>query len=145
MYDFRITRAAAAKDPLWKIRRLLETLNKQSMMMWVTGKHVSIDEQTIALKGSSSMKLRISYKKEGDGFQCDAICDRGYTFASWFRHGDPPKLPAEYDNMKLPPTACRVVWLALKLPNQWTRIYVDNLFNSQKLYGALYRAKALAQ
>ena len=52
--------------------------------MWVTGKYVSVDEQTIAFKGNSSMKLRISYKKEGDGFQCDAVCDRGYTFAFIF-------------------------------------------------------------
>jgi hypothetical protein len=44
----------------------------------------------------------------------------------------------------LSPTAKRVVWLALRLPNQWTRIYMDNLFNSKKLFAALYQAKALA-
>ena len=144
LYDFRITREAAAKDPLWKVRRLLKILLKQSMKMWVPGKHLSVDEQTIAFKGSSSMKLRISYKKEGDGFQCDAICDRGYTFSFWFRHGDPPRLPNMFDDLKLHPTSCRVVWLALQLPNIWTQIYMDNLFNSHKLYMALYRAKALA-
>ena len=49
-----------------------------------------------------------------------------------------------FDDLKLPPTARRVVWLALQLPNYWTRIYMDNLFNSRKLFSALYRAKALA-
>ena len=144
MYDFRISKEAAAKDPLFKIRSLLQWLNRQSMKMWVPGKNLSADEQTIAFKGNSSLKLRITYKKEGDGFQCDAICDRGYTYAFWFRHGDPPKLPSMYDDLKLSPTATRVVWLALQLPNQWTRIFMDNLFNSRKLYAALYRAKALA-
>jgi len=54
------------------------------MAMWITGKYVSVDEQTIAFKERSSMKLQISHKKEGDGFQCGAICDRGYTLAFWF-------------------------------------------------------------
>ena len=145
-YDPRIamTKQSAEADPLWKVRLLLKQLNKQSMAMWIPGKHVSVDEQTIAFKGRSSMKLRISYKKEGDGFQCDAICDRGYTFAFYFRHGEPPKLPSHLDDLKLPPTARRVVWLAQQLPNHWTRIYMDNLFNSQKLFSALYRVKALA-
>ena len=144
-YDFQmVTRQSVEADPLWKVRLLLKTLNKQSMAMWIPGKHVSVDEQTIAFKGKSSMKLRISYKKEGDGFQCDALCDRGYTFAFYFRHGEPPKLHPLLDDLKLPPTARRVVWLAQQLPNYWTRIYMDNLFNSQKLFSALYRVKALA-
>ena len=144
-YDPRIaTKQSAEADPLWKVRLLLKVLNKQSTEMWIPGKHVSVDEQTIAFKGRSSMKLRISYKKEGDGFQCDAICDRGYTFAFYFRHGEPPKLHPQLDDLKLPPTARRVVWLAQQLPNYWTRIYMDNLFNSQKLFSALYRVKALA-
>jgi hypothetical protein len=145
LYDFRlVTKRSAAKDPLYKVRLLLRHLNKQSMAMWITGKHLSVDEQTIGFKGSSSMSLRISYKKEGDGFQCDTICNRGYTIAFWFRHGEPPELPSRFDDLKLPPTARRVVWLANQLPNKWTRIFMDNLFNSQKLFSALYRSQALA-
>ena len=41
--------------------------------MWIPGKWVSIDEQTLGFQGRSGIKLRISYKKEGDGFQCDAV------------------------------------------------------------------------
>jgi hypothetical protein len=40
-------------------------------------KFISIDEQMIGFKG----KLQISYKKEGDGFQCDTICCDGYTYS----------------------------------------------------------------
>lgn len=145
VYDYRDCHKPEAKsNPLWKIQRLLNELNAQSQKMWVTGMHLSVDEQTLGFKGRSGMKLRISYKKEGDGFQCDAICDNGYTYSFFFRHGDPPTLPQIFDHLKLPPTARRVVWLVLTLPNDWTRIYMDNLFNSQKLFTALYLAKALA-
>jgi hypothetical protein len=131
-------------DPLWKVRMLIDELNKQSKDMWIPGKWVAIDEQTIGFQGASSMKLRISYKREGDGFQCDAVCDRGYTYSFWFRHGPPPTLGPEFKDLELSPTARRVVWLAQRLPNKWTSIFMDNLFNSVKLYSALYRANALA-
>ena len=89
------------------------------------------------------MKLRVSYKREGDGFQCDALCDEGYTFSFFFRHGDTPTLGKEYDHLQLSDTAKRVVWLAERLPNVWTRVYMDSLFNSQKRFSALYIAKCL--
>jgi len=131
-------------DALWKVRQLIDELNKQAKDMWIPGKCVAIDEQTIGFQGALSMKLRISYKREGDGFQCDALCDRGYTYSFWFRHGPPPTLGPEFKDLELSPTACRVIWLAQRLSNKWTRIYMDNLFNSVKLFEGLYRAKALA-
>jgi hypothetical protein len=112
--------------------------------MWVPGKFVAIDEQTIGFQGLSGLKVRITYKREGDGFQCNAICDRGYTYSFWFRCAKPLNLPATFKHYDLSPTAKRVVWLALQLPNHRTRIYMDNLFNSHKLFTALYQVKALA-
>ncbi len=112
--------------------------------MWVPGKWMAIDEQTIGFQGASRMKLRISYKREGDGFQCDALCDSGYTFSFWFRHGPPPDLGPKMRDLALSPLACRVLWLARRLPNKWTRVYMDNLYNSVKLFTALYREHALA-
>ena len=137
-------REAQKKDPLWKVRRLIDELNKQSKDMWIPGRWVAIDEQTIGFQGASGMKLRISYKCEGDGFQCDAICDRGYTFSFWFRHGPPPDLGPEFKDLELSPTAQRVIWLAKRLPNKWTRVFMDNLYNSVKLFQGLYRVEALA-
>jgi hypothetical protein len=52
-------------NPLWKVQRLLDKLNKQAMDMWVPGIFVVIDKQTIGFQGQSGMKLRISYKHEG--------------------------------------------------------------------------------
>jgi hypothetical protein len=147
MFDFREDAKKETKsNPLWKVQRLLDELNDSASEMWIPGKWLSIDEQTLGFQGRSALKLRISYKKEGDGFQCDAVCDNGYTFAFYFRHGDAPPLPKVFKE-KIPdlsPTAMRVVWLALRLPNEWSRIYMDNLFNSRKLFTALYMAKALA-
>ena len=80
--QWRITK----KDPLWKVWLLIDELNKQAKDMWIPRKWVAIDEQTIGFQGALSMKLRISYKQEGDGFQCDAICDSGYTYSFWFHH-----------------------------------------------------------
>jgi hypothetical protein len=131
-------------NPLWKVQELLDELNKQAKDMWVPGKWVAIDEQTLGFQGASGMKLRISYKREGDGFQCDAVCDAGYTYSFYFRHGPPPNVGEQFKDLELSPTARRVVWLASRLPNRWTRIYMDNLFNSRKLYEALYRTEALA-
>jgi hypothetical protein len=131
-------------DPLWKVCELLDKLNKQAKDMWVPGKWVAIDEQTLGFQGASGMKLRISYKKDWDGFQCDAACDAGYTYSFYSCHGPPPNVGEQYKHLDLSPTAQRVVWLASCLPNRWTRIYMDNLFNSQTLFSALYIAEALA-
>jgi len=137
-------KAQQRADPLWKVRVLIDHLNKQAKDMWVPGKSLAIDEQTIGFQGASGMKLRISYKRKGDGFQCDAVCDRGYTFSFWFRHGPPPDMGPEMRDLALSPLASCVVWLARRLPNKWTRVYMDNLFNSVKLFTALYRERTLA-
>jgi len=132
------------KNPLWKVQCLINELNKQAKDMWVPGIFVAIKEQTIGFQGQSGMKLRISYKREGDGFQCDAVCNSGYTFLFYFRHGELLNLDEKFKHLDLSPTARRVVWQAERLPNKWTRIFMDNLFNSQKLFSALYLAQALA-
>jgi hypothetical protein len=66
---------------------------------------VATDDQTIGFQGQSGMKLRISYKKEGDGFQCDAVCDSGCTLSFYFRHGLLPDLHGKFKHLDLSPTA----------------------------------------
>ena len=55
------------------------------------GRDLSTDEKTMEFKGQHSDKLRIIYKKEGDGFQCDCIAEDGYTFTLYFRNQPAPK------------------------------------------------------
>ena len=54
------------------------------MGAWRLGRHISGDEQTIGFQGRLADQLRITYKVEGDGFQCDAICDAGNTWTFFF-------------------------------------------------------------
>jgi hypothetical protein len=121
-------------------------INDKAAKMWIPGKWLGIVEQTVVFQGWSRIKLRISYKNKDDGFQCDAVCNKGYTFLFFFHHGDAPLLPKEYTD-KIPdllPKAMSVVWLALCLPNIWSIIFMDNLFNSRWLFTALYMVKQLA-
>ena len=70
--------------PLWKVEEFLKSMNDLNQAAWLLGKKLSVDEQTIGFKGRHADKLRITYKKEGDGFQCDALCDDGFTYAFYF-------------------------------------------------------------
>jgi len=99
------------------VRELLDELNKQAKDMWMPGKWVAIDEQMLGFQCASGMKLRISYKREGDGFQCNTVCDGGYTYSFYFCHGPPPNVEEQFKHLDLSPTAQRVVWLASWLPN----------------------------
>ena len=62
----------------YKVNPILKHLQEISMKAWWLGHDISGDEQTIGLQGYHSDKLRITYKAEGDGFQCDALCESGF-------------------------------------------------------------------
>ncbi len=104
---------------------------------------MAIDEQMMGFQGALGMKLCISYKQEGDGFQCDAICYHGYTSSFWFCYGPPTDLELEMKDLALSPMAAWVIWLAQCLPNKWTWVYMDNLFTLLKLFTALHREHSL--
>ena len=55
------------------------------------GRDLSTDEQTMGFKGQHTDKLRITYKKEGGGYQCDCITGDGYTFTLYFCNQPAPK------------------------------------------------------
>ena len=63
-------------------------------------------EHTTGFQGRRPSKLRITYKKEVDGFQCDALCNDEYTFIFYFRH-DPP--PVKYTSIGLSPLHALVI------------------------------------
>ena len=61
------------------------------MRAWRMGRDISGDEQTLGFQGQHADKLQITYKAEGDGFQCDALCDSGYSWTFFFHNMPDPK------------------------------------------------------
>ena len=85
LLDFRDnSKKSQQAIPLWKGQTILDNLNMQASCMWLPGKFVNFEEQTVGFQGSSSLKIRILYKRKGNGFQCNVICNHGYTFSFWF-------------------------------------------------------------
>ena len=69
-------------SPNRKIEEFLKWIKRLSNKAWGLAKIISVDEQTTGFQGRHPRKFRITYKKEGDGFQWDALCDDGYTFTA---------------------------------------------------------------
>jgi hypothetical protein len=55
--------------PNWKVQKFFKWAMYISKKCVLIGKQISCDEQTIGFQGRHPDVLRISYKKEGDGFQ----------------------------------------------------------------------------
>ena len=117
----------------FKVESFLEWMKVISMEAWQLGKIISVDEQKIGFQGRHGQKLRITYKREGDGFQCDALCDSGYTYSFYFRHDIPPK---KYIDKGLSPLHARVMSLFDALVDEFHECGVDNLYMSAKFFRA---------
>jgi hypothetical protein len=112
-------------SPLFKVLPIIKNIRKISPLAWDCGKNVAVDEQSIPMKGRHADKTRVTYKRTGDGFQCDAICDDGFTFSIYFRN-EPP--PPKYTRIGLSPLHSRVMWLFDQLKDKGHRCRVDNLY-----------------
>lgn len=77
--------------PLKKCEPLLSYCRLNWERRWLPGMHLSLDEMTLGFKGRCAMVTRIKYKREGDGFQCDSLCEDGYCYTFWFRCDNPPR------------------------------------------------------
>jgi hypothetical protein len=99
------------------------------------GKFISIDEQTIGFKGMHVDKLRISYKKEGDGFQCDALCCNGYTYSFFMRNMPAPK---KYLDKGLSPLHACCLFLMDQLKEKYHACRMDNLYTSARFFREAY-------
>ena len=76
--------------PNWKIQVLLRHAIIVSKDAIFLGRSLSCDEETMKCKGRHPDILRINYKKEGDGFQCDALVSDGYTYTFPFHNQPAP-------------------------------------------------------
>jgi Transposase IS4/SAP domain len=122
--------------PNWKVQDMLAHINFVSQKAWMLGQNVSVDEQTIGFQGNHKDKLRITYKSEGDGFQCDALCQEGYTYAFYFRNHPAPK---SYLDQGYSPLHSRVLYLFDTLKDMYHRCTMDNLYMSVRFVAASYK------
>jgi Transposase IS4 len=116
-------------NPLHKVNSFLKWIQQVSQAAWKLGRDLSGDEQTIGFQGNHADKRRITYKAEGDGFQCDALCDNGYTYNFYFRNMPPPP---KYINMGWSPLHARMLSLFDALEEPYHRVWMDNLYLSAK-------------
>jgi hypothetical protein len=114
-------------SPLFKVLPIIKQIRKIGPVAWDCGKNIAVDEQTISMKGHHADKIRITFKRAGDGFMCDALCDDGFTYSIYFRN-EPP--PPNYTAMGLSPLYARVMWLFDQLKDHGHRCRVDNLYMS---------------
>ncbi len=112
LLDFRDSpKKSQQANPLWKVQSLLNKLNKQASCIWLPGKFLAVTEQMIGYQGSLGLKIRISYKRKGNGFQWNAICNCGYTFSFWFQCIKPPNILSTYKHHDVSPTDSRLCGL----------------------------------
>ena len=74
--------------------------------------------------------MLINYKKQGDVFQCNAICADGYMFSVYFRNVASPQQLFDKGLCQL---HARVVSLFEKFPSQHYVCGIYNLYTSSKL------------
>jgi Transposase IS4 len=116
-------------NPLHKVSSFLKWMQQVFLSAWVPAKDLAGNEQTIGFQGQHADKLRITYKAEGDGFQCDALCDSGYTIGFYF-HNMPP--PGGYVRMGWSPLHARMLSLFDLLKEEYHCVWMDNLYISAK-------------
>ena len=115
--------------PNFKVDEYFRHLQLIFRYAWMPARDISGDEQTMGFKGKHADKLRITYKKEGDGFQCDCICDEGYTFTFYFRNQPAPK---KWLDKGFSPLHARCMALYDCFMDEYHQVRFDNLYMSAK-------------
>jgi hypothetical protein len=93
------------------------------------------DKQTMGFQGKYKDKRRITYKKEGDGFQVDVLAQDGWMHQVFLIIEPAPK---EYLQMGLNPPHAHVLWLFGCLKSRWHVCGVDNMYTSAKFLRVSY-------
>ena len=108
------------------------------MEAWEMGEKLSCNEQTKGFKGMHKDKQQITYKAEGNGFLCNALCQDGYTYSFYF-HNQPP--PAHYISHGFSPLHSWVLFVFDQLKHKYHIVGLDNLFMSTNLFCGAFCGK----
>ena len=124
--------------PTYKIDPFLVHVQERSMRAWRMGRDISGDEQTLGFQGRHADKLQITYKAEGDGFQCDALCDSGYTWTFFFCNMPAPK---KWIRLGFSPLHSQILGMLDQLEDKNHNYWFDNLYLSSKFAKASFSHK----
>ena len=72
------------------------------------GRDISGDEQDASFQGRHELKQRVTFKKAGDGFLIDSICEDGYTISFYPRNMPPPQ---KWIDKGYSPTQARILFM----------------------------------
>jgi hypothetical protein len=113
--------------PFYKVQPFLEHLKGNFMKVWDLGWSVSLDEIDIPFSGRCPLADIIKYKRAGDGFLFDSICEAGYLWTFMPRHQ-----PCDPVQKIASPLHNRCLTLFKELPFDWHTVVCDNLFMSRR-------------
>ena len=85
---------------------------------------------TMGFQGQHRDKKRITYKTEGDGFQCDALCQDGFCYSFYMRNDPAPK---RFLKQGLSPLHSRTMSLLDGVKDAYHQCTMDNLYMSASL------------
>ena len=93
-------------DSNYKVNPIIKQMVHTSKKAMNMGQNIIVDEQMMGFKGAHADVIRITFKNEGDGFRCEAVCADGYTFTVYFRNIPAPN---ELLDKYLSPLHARVI------------------------------------
>ena len=125
------------KNPNTKIDPLLKHAIFEQQQAILIFKYISIYEQTVVMQGKHKNKPQITYKKEGDGFQCDTVCAERLTYSF-----QPP--PSDNTPCDLSDLHKRVMSLFNQLKRENYACDMDNLYMYVKLEKVCKTSKSKA-
>ena len=133
----RMKKRGSQNKQVNQVTKLIHFINRSKKCQRRLGISVnfSVDKQTQRMQGRHPENLRITLKKEGDGSQCDALFDYGYTFTLLFCHDPPPK---EYTDKSLSTLHARVLIFFNSIPDKH---HTCNLYISAIFQGCISASK----
>ena len=123
------------EHPTFKVAPFLHHVQEVSMLAWCLGHDISGDEQTIGFQGKHTDKLHITYKAEGDGFQCDALCESGFTWTLYFHN---QLALTKYLQQGYAPLHSHILGMFNQFNEKCHNCWFDNLYLSEKFCRATF-------
>ena len=124
--------------PNFKVDELFRWMRYILPEAWVCSPDLSADEQTAKCQCKTQHKSRCGRQKRlGDGVQCDAVGDNGYTVHFYFRNEPVPK---HWLDRGFSPIHARLLHMYSLLKDDYYRVKTDNLFTAVKIAREAYAA-----